>query len=348
MVTEGEAIRATCAHGGVGMGARAGCSLTQCAGNTFFKLLYRWTHSSAFRHNERLAHGVTLRRDALGRLAGMSIRGRSLALANAMPFGGMGQEGCHLIATGPSVKEIDYRALHMRRAMGVNGAIVLQQQGVRFNYYCIVDSGFVRQRPDLVERIIGEPLTLFTTPLVLWHIAQHFALERMRCRVFLIDDLRFPAGRRALGVDELRAAHDDSALALFDAPEAPEALGFSLDIRRGVFDGRTVAYTALQVLASLGFGRIYLHGVDLVNAATTPRFYESHGNMQPSHLDRHFHAFIEPSFRHAAALLRSRCVQVMNLSMKSALGEEVFPKVRWQTLVRGVPQSRWRDAAHRR
>lgn len=339
MVTEGEAIRGTCAHGGVGMGARVGCSPAQRAGNTFFKLLYRWTHSRAFRHNERLAHGVALHRDGLGRLAGMCIRGHRVALANAMPFGGVDQAACHLIATGPSVREIDYRALPMRRAMGVNGAIALQQQGVRFNYYCVVDSGFVRQRPDLVERIIGEPLTLFTTPLVLWHIAQHFALDRMRCRVFLLDDLRFPAGQRALTVDELRAAHDHSALALFDAPEAPDALGFSLDIRRGVFDGRTVAYTALQVLASLGFGRIYLHGVDLVNTTTTPRFYESHDNMQPSHLDRHFHAFIEPSFRHAAALLRSRCVQVMNLSMKSALGEEVFPKVRWQTLARGVPHA---------
>jgi hypothetical protein len=204
---------------------------------------------------------------------------------------------------------------------------------VRFDYYCIVDSGFVRQRPDLVERVIGEPLVLFTTPLVLWYIAQHFAIDRMRCRVFLLDDMLFPAGKRARSVDDLRAAHDQGALALF---ETPQALGFSLDIRRGVFDGCTVAYTALQVLASLGFGRIFLHGVDLVNTANTPRFYESLGAMQPSHLDCYFHSIIEPSFRHAAALLRDRCVQVMNLSMKSALGEEVFPKVHWRTLMHGA------------
>lgn len=329
MVTEGTAMRSSCAHGGVGTGGRVWCSPARRAGNTFFKLLYRWTHSRAFRHNERLAHGVSLRRDESGRLTGMSIRGRSLALANDMPFAAADLAECHLIATGPSVNEIDYRTLPMQRAMGVNGAIALQQQGVHFDYYCIVDSGFVRQRPDLVERVIGEPLVLFATPLVLWYIAQHFAIERMRCRVFLLDDMLFPAGERARTVDELRAAHGGGALALFDAAET---LGFSLDIRHGVFDGRTVAYAALQVLASLGFGRIFLHGVDLVDAAQTPRFYETREAMQPSHLDRHFHRHIEPSFRHAAALLRGRRVQVMNLSMRSALGEEVFPKVPWQTL----------------
>jgi hypothetical protein len=76
-----------------------------------------------------------------------------------------------------------------------------------------------------------------------------------------------------------------------------------------------------------------------VDTANTPRFYESHGAMQPSHLDRYFHSIIEPSFRHAAALLRDRCVEVMNLSMKSALGEEVFPKVNWRTLMQGTQQA---------
>jgi Kdo-III transferase WaaZ len=331
MVTEGNATRSSRAPGGRDAKACSWSTPAQRAGNTFFKLFFRWTHSRAFRHNERLAYGVKLARDEYGCLTGMSIRGRAIACVNAEPFAAADPAGCHLIATGPSVNEIDYRALRLCRVMGVNGAIALQdRQGVRFDDYCIVDSGFVRQRPDLVARIIAQPLTLFATPLVLWYIAQHFDIEHMRCRVFLLDDFQFPAGRRAPTADELRAAHGHGSLVLFDEPET---LGFSLDIRRGVFDGRTVAYTALQVLASLGYGRIFLHGLDLTDAARTPRFYESQGAMQPSHLDSHFHAFIEPSFRHAAALLRSRGVQVMNLSMASALGTDVFPKLRWETLV---------------
>jgi hypothetical protein len=351
MVSEVNAIRSSCTAVEAEQDARASTSPVRRAGNTFFKLLYRYTHSRAWRHNERLAHGVALERDEAGRLIGMRIRGRSLACVNTLISANMPPScgvhdardahdaacECHLIATGPSVNSIDYRALPMQRVLGVNGAVALtEQQGVRFDYYCIVDTGFVRNRPDLVERVVREPLTLFATPLVLWHIAERIGLERIRCRVFLVDDMLFPAGRRAPRARDLRATYDTHALALFDAPQP---LGFSLDLRRGVFDGRTVAYAGLQVLAAMGFKRLYLHGVDLTAAKRTPRFYEVASNMQPSYLDENFHDFIEPSFRHAAALLARRGVDVRNLSMESALGEDIFPKLRWQTLVQAATRA---------
>ncbi|HDR9485868.1 TPA: hypothetical protein QDC20_001524 [Burkholderia aenigmatica] len=335
MISEGNAIRSLRTGVKAEQGARASASSVRRAVNTFFKLLYRYTHSRAWRHNERLAHGVALERDEAGRLVGMCIRGRRIACANTQmasaPALRHAGQACHLIATGPSVNTIDYRALHMTHVLGVNGAIALtERQGVSFDYYCIVDTGFVRNRPDLVERVIGEPLTLFATPHVLWHIAERIGVERIRCRVFLLDDMLFPAGRRAPRARELRTTYDTQALALFDTPKP---LGFSLDLRCGVFDGRTVAYTGLQVLAALGFTRLYLHGVDLTDAKRTPRFYEeSASTMQPSHLDENFPGFIEPSFRHASALLTRRGVDVRNLSMESALGEDIFPKLRWQML----------------
>jgi KDO transferase-3 len=299
--------------------------------NTFFKLLYRYTHPRAFHHNERLGRGVSIERDAAGRLTGMSIDGQHLPCVNGMPLPVRDAAECHLIATGPSINAIDYDVLPMPRAMGVNGAIALRRKyDVRFDYYCIVDAGFVRNHGELVDLIVAEPLTLFATPTVLWHIAQRCAPSRMRCRVFLLDEMLFPAGSGALEVAQLRAAHGAASLAWFDAARP---LGFSLDIRRGVFEGRTVAYTGLQVLASLGFRRIYLHGLDLVDAARTPRFYERQGAVQPSQLDKHLRDVIAPSFRHAGALLRRRGVQVTNLSMRSALGEDVLPKMRWQALV---------------
>jgi len=310
---------------------RAGKLSAWCrrAGSTFFKLLYRYTHSCAFRHNERFASGVTLERDEAGRLCGMRLRGREVACVNGLPLNVRGQAECHLIASGPSIKTIDYGQIDMRNTMGVNGAIALQDQyDVRFSYYCIVDTGFVRNRPDLVERVIAEPLTLFATPIVIWHIAQQFHPEHMRCRIFLLDDMQFPAGQRAIDTSELRAAYGEASLALIDSSRP---LGFSLDIRHGVFDGRTVAYAGLQILASLGFGSIALHGVDLTNASRTPRFYESGADMQPCYLDANFRDFIEPSFRAASRLLAGRGVKVLNLSMQSALSADIFPKVNWRT-----------------
>ncbi|CAG4901424.1 hypothetical protein [Paraburkholderia saeva] len=298
---------------------------------TFFKLLYRWTHSNAFRHNERLWRDVAIARDASGCLAGISIGGRETQVQNAQSLSVVRPAASHLIATGPSVNDIDYHALDLRHVMGVNGAIALQDRHpIPFEFYCIVDAGFVRKRPDLVARVIQADLTLFTTPLVLWYIAQCLPLEQIHCRIFLIEDILYPAGKRSLRARDLLDAQARSDAVLFDEI-SPR--GFSLNVRRGVMDGRTVAYTALQVLVWLGFDKVFMHGLDLLDAKRTPRFYETAESMQPSSLDAHFEAFIEPSFRGASALLRSMGVHVKNLSPDSALDTSIFEKIDWRTLV---------------
>lgn len=297
--------------------------------STFFKLFYRWTHGNAFRHNERLWRDVAVTRDSNGYLAGISIDGGKINVENARDLTVSRPAACHLIATGPSVSDIDYDALDLRHVMGVNGAISLRERcHVSFEFYCIVDAGFVRKRPDLVARVIQEDLTLFTTPLVLWYMKQCLSFEQLRCRIFLIEDVLYPVGRRSLCTRDLSSVQVRSDAVLFG--EGP--LGFSLNVRRGVIDGRTVAYTALQVLVWLGFDRVFLHGLDLRDAAHTPRFYEKAESMQPSSLDAHFDAFIEPSFRGAAALLGNLGVDVKNLSPNSALGPGIFEQADWRTL----------------
>ncbi|MFC0399836.1 hypothetical protein [Paraburkholderia rhizosphaerae] len=261
----------------------------------------------------------------------MRIGRYRLTIENASVLPASRTGACHLIAAGPSINDINYSALDLEHVMGVNGAVALQDRyDVRFDYYCIVDAGFARNRPDLVARIVQQSLILFATPLVMWYIAQYFPLDQMRCRIFVIEDVQYPAGQRALSGRDLHTAHtcaDD--LVLFDEERV---LGFSLDMRQGVFDGRTVAYVGLQVLNSLGFDTVFLHGVDLRDASRTPRFYETSTDRQPSTLDRHFDAFIEPSFRQAAALLRRRGVRVVNLSVNSALDVDIFEKRSWRSL----------------
>ena len=300
--------------------------------STFFKLLYRWTHSAAYRHNERLWRDVAVTRDASGYLDGISIGGREIHVENAGNLSVARPSVCHLIATGPSVNDIGYDSLDLRHVMGVNGAIALQERhDIPFEFYCIVDAGFVRKRPDMVARVIQQDLTLFTTPLVLWYIAQCLPIESIRCRLFLIEDMLYPARQRSLGASDLSGVQSNSDAVLFDETIP---LGFSMNLRRGVIDGRTVAYAALQVLVWLGFDTVLLHGLDLHDATHTPRFYETAGNMQPSSLDTQFDTFIEPSFRGASILLDRLGVDVKNLSPNSALDTEIFEKVDWRTLPR--------------
>ncbi len=269
----------------------------------------------------------------MGVIERFTWRGRHVPLARRAELQRLRRLPCHIIASGPSVAEIDYEALPMHHVMGVNGAIALADRApIKFNYYCILDAGFVRQRPDLVRRIVARDLVLFITPVVLARLLEMFPMSAFGCRFYLVDDI-FKRGMEAARTPEaLRANARVAASAAFFGEQG--RLGFSFDIDNGFFHGGTVAYFALQVATWLGFTEMYLHGVDLRDASHTPRFYETMHTRAPTRLDAEFASLIEPSFRHAAEVLRSRGVRVENLSHVSALGDDIFAKVDWRSLRR--------------
>jgi KDO transferase-3 len=139
-----------------------------------------------------------------------------------------------------------------------------------------------------------------------------------------------PAGAPKPAPEELRQkAQQTPEWILFDASRH---LGFSTDLTKSTFAAKTVAYDALQILVWLGFVEVYIHGLDLSNVNAAPRFYEEKENKLSSNIDVNFANFIEPSFRSASHILQQRGVQVYNLSLQSALKEEVFPKINWREL----------------
>jgi Kdo-III transferase WaaZ len=301
--------------------------------STLLKLAYRYTHSAKWRHNERLWPHAHIERDAMGAIERFTWRSRAVPLARRAELQRLRRMPCHLIASGPSVADIDYDALPMHHVMGVNGAIALTDRApVKFNFYCILDAGFVRQRPDLARRVVARDLVLFVTPVVLARLLDMFPASAFGCRFYLVDDI-FKRGLEAARTPEtLRANPQVAASAAFQGEHGH--LGYSFDIDNGFFHGGTVAYFALQVATWLGFTELYLHGVDLRDATQTPRFYETMQTRAPTRLDAEFASLIEPSFRHAAAVLRARGVRVENLSHDSALGDDIFAKVDWRSLRR--------------
>ncbi len=301
--------------------------------STILKLVYRHSHTAKWRHNERLWPHARIERDAMGAIERFIWRGRDVPLARRAELQRLRRLPCHIIASGPSIADIDYEALPMHHVMGVNGSIALVDRApVKFNYYCILDAGFVRQRPDLARRIVARDLVLFVTPVVLARLLEMFPSSAFGCRFYLVDDI-FKRGLEAARTPAmLRADPQIAASAAFFGENSQ--LGFSFDIDNGFFHGGTVAYFALQVATWLGFTEMYMHGLDLRNASQTPRFYETMQSRAQTRLDAEFSGLIEPSFRQASEVLRARGVQVENLSSNSALGEDIFAKVDWRSLLR--------------
>jgi hypothetical protein len=320
--------------------------------NSLLKLLYRHTHGRRNRHNERLWPHVRVGRNAAGEIESYSYRGRDIPLVNGeVTRGSRGSVGRkvaghnvasdndvvhdsigHIIASGPSVNDIDYAQLSLTNVMGVNGAIALtDRHPIRFDTYCFNDTGFVRARPELVHRIVTQDLLLFTTPLSLWHVLQQLPASDIRCRIFLIENPQIRGRMPFRDVDEVMADAPTGALTLFNKERV---LGFGHDIRHGLFDAGTVAYSALQIMAWLGFNEIVLHGVDLQDAAKVPRFYETAADTLPTTLDQYLPHHILPAFTAAARLLHDDGVRVVNLSPNSALVAEHIIKRDWHEYIK--------------
>ncbi|MBO9329682.1 hypothetical protein GHR37_11095 [Achromobacter xylosoxidans] len=306
------------------------------------RYLYRCTQPRACRHNAALWPFVAVQRAADGRLSGCRLRGVRGPATIPLEQAARAIDGdAHLILSGPSVADIDYARCSLGAVMGVNGSIALRQRqpGLRFDYYAMLDAGFVRRRRELVAQVLAQDLTLFVTPEVYRWIALLFDPATVRCRIALFEEVHQRAMQPRARPEDLEAGlAGDAGLLLFDARHPVHAHGFSLDPPRGLFGGGTVAYTGLQLLAWLGAKTIYLHGLDLT-AAAGPRFYESAATQLATALDRQFDGHIEPAFRRAAGVLGARGIKVYNLSPASRLGADIFEKRHWSCLLPRTAQT---------
>ncbi|WYX11115.1 hypothetical protein WJ978_08975 [Achromobacter xylosoxidans] len=60
---------------------------------------------------------------------------------------------------------------------------------MRFDYYAMLDAGFVRRRRDLVAQVLSQDLLLFVTPEVYRWIAFLFDARRIRCSIALFEEV---------------------------------------------------------------------------------------------------------------------------------------------------------------
>lgn len=294
---------------------------------TFFKQIYRYSHPRAFRHNENLWPYVKITRSSTGEIVRLAYKKKSVPLVPLSALKNAYSGEVLLTATGPSVKDISFEVFPEMPALGVNGAYFLHNQ-VSFTLYLIVDMGFIDRRSDIIAEIVkNENLIFFTTVHGIARIIDCFSLEAIKCRLVAIEDIACKVYQPKIEDSELhnKNAHRDSIVF------SENKIGFNKDIRSGIFDAGTVAYWAFQLLSFLGFKLIYLVGLDM-NNFHQPRFYENEREKLPSFLSEKLDSIIRPSFRHASQVMKSENIKVVNLSLASAIEDEIFEKVNYNDI----------------
>jgi Kdo-III transferase WaaZ len=299
----------------------------------FLEKLYRNLMPSRYAHNKVLWPQIPIKREGpLGAIVGLRFHGRRIPVLPARTLKGRFQGTVHLVASGPSIRDVAWSDIRAGALLAMNGSICLIQfQGLRFGYYMVVDPSFIRNRWDIAELAFRQDLICFTTAFCMVEVLRRMPADHIRCRLVLIDNIAQRAHCPELSEAELRNRYSAADVCHFkDEQGAGRPLGFSLDLDAGLFDGATVAYWALQAVVYLGYDRIYLYGVDLSNADSAPRFYESEKDRLGSNLLGRFDTVIKPSFGQAARLLEGRGIRLFNTSPNSALDPALVPYVHWR------------------
>ena len=223
----------------------------------------------------------------------------------------------NIIGSGPSIRDNDVSGIASGSAILLNGAISLLGGDVeKALAVAIEDERFVWRHFSLMrEKIRAGTICLFS-PSVMRAICELDSGWLSDKHIILIDDIRKPYGG---------ARRHNPALAELPFARLSDdgTSGFSDDPARGVFQGGSVAISALQFAIFCRPQRIGLFGIDISNA-DTPRFYETAGDTARSGVAR----AKERILGHVAlakTVCEERGIELLNFSAVSALGEIGLP-----------------------
>lgn len=240
------------------------------------------------------------------------------------------QQAVNIIASGPSIAELEFAELLDTATIFVNGSISLTAQ---YNFtnivgYVISDARFIKHQPDILKKhYSGQPLYATLAVLEALAMTHPTMMSNYHSVMRIIYPVNRPWGvktnkawfsRLILKQYSLNKKIPLSAFAnqpnfVIDTHHKPEPIGLSLDMTYGFVEAGTVAYVAAQLAFSRHASEINLYGIDLLNN-NQPRFYENKDNSAPCKLDKAISERIVPSFNLLGKVYKENNVPVVNHS----------------------------------
>ena len=236
---------------------------------------------------------------------------------------------CFILGTGPSINALDLTLLEGRALMGVNGAIsVMKPNGLAPTHYAVTDRDFFENRFEMIRDVVASGSDCFFSPGGLRVMAERDPTLLASPKLYLSTVVNRPYGRPRRSQESfLRWAAGEPGLVLPHPPRDDDCrVGWSRDLRHGVFCSRTILFRALQIADFLGYRRLYVLGMDLHYKGPGGRAYGEGAKARPTKIERDFEPFILPSFEVLKGEIDSGALEVYNLSHESRLSRDVLPR----------------------
>ena len=235
---------------------------------------------------------------------------------------------CFVIASGPSLADIDLQQIAAYDSISLNCAIKkFTDTGLAPTHCIIVDHRVFNRQWECVCASVRSGANCFFTYEGLSIIAERAPELLTQGHIFLIESATRKYGiPRASAKECLQAFLPDADISLDPALHAYcRSIGFSHNLQKGVFAGKTVATWAVQLGFALGYRSLYILGMDLGGTGKA-HFYADQHNPTPDFLP-----YYEPHIRGCFELARQASektgVKLYNLSLQSALPAHIIPKI---------------------
>lgn len=240
-----------------------------------------------------------------------------------------------IVASGPSAKQFQLRSYAHLPMVAVNGSIRLfAEAGIAPYFYLCDDSSFVRNRLPLLLQAVELAQNLALSPRVIESLLERAPQALYGRCVYRLERVnRTHEGSVAMGDRRfawLVRKDCDIECRFSLLRQKPNRIGFSRNMEKGYFSNRTIPYAGLQLAYHLGFGRVFMVGLDL--DSSVGRFYEQGSEAVPSRLDGDYEDYILPCFQLMSERIVGPNFQVYNLSTSSRLPESVVPKITFDRL----------------
>ncbi len=235
---------------------------------------------------------------------------------------------CFMIATGPSLKQFDLTACSAYHSISLNLAIhKFNQQQLKPTHCLIIDRRvFENEWPSIVASIQSGANCFFPFE-GLSIIAERDPSLLQQQNIFLIESASRKFAIPRYSVQECIANFSQQKDFYLDQQLLAycRSIGFSSNLKKGLFSGKTVATWGTQLAYALGYQNLFIAGMDL-GGTGKQHFYAEQNNGPPDFL-KDYEPHIRACFELAAKFYQSQGCGLYNLSTQSTLPDAIVKKI---------------------
>lgn len=295
--------------------------------NKFKSILRRWRLGEKFKHQYSCHPKFDIKRKT--ETCSIVWKGKIIAdIPYAHKLSNKFTGACFTVATGPSLADVNLKQVSSFETISLNCAIKrFNEANVKPTHCIIVDRRIFENQWACVKDSILSGANCFFSYVGLSRICEKEPELLTRGNIYLIESISRKFGiPRTTKSEFYKAFSNDSEVFLDEElPELCRSVGFSTNLKKGLFSGKTVATWATQLSVALGYQQNFIIGMDL-GGTGKKHFYADTNNVAPDFM-RDYEPYIRACFGQTKRASLVKGFEVYNLSKDSTLPHNIIPKI---------------------